>query len=303
MGFIIISVIWGSTWFAIKVGLESIPPFYGLALRFTIAMAVFYAMMKLKHETLPKDRASKKLFATLGVLSFSIPFALVYWGEQYISSGLASILFAVYPFAVAGISHLVLPNEKLNPYKVGGITLGFFGLLIIFWSDIHIGTSSTTGMIAVVVSSMLQAFALVTVKKSGTHINPVAMNFGGLIVGVPIMYIMAFAFEDVSSVHFDMNGVSSILYLGVLGSVVTFSIYYWLLKKIEAVYLSLVSMVTPVLAVVLGTLWLHEEFSSRVFSGASLVLCGILFANGKELLGKFLPQQKELPARPEEEAA
>ena len=285
-GFVLISIIWGSTWLAIKIGLESIPPFYGVAIRFTFASLLLFIIMKVRGERIPFDRASVYLYVTLAVLSFSFPFALVYWGEQYIASGLASILFAVYPFVVAIGSHLFLQNEKLNPYKVFGIALGFIGIIIIFWSDIRIGDSSTMGMAAVLGSTLMQGASLVMVKRKShsMNINPTTLSLGGMLFGIVIMYGIAFLFEDTSAIHFDGKGIGTILYLGSFGTVVTFVVYYWLLKRVEAVYLSLVSLVTPVLAVILGTLLLGEALEQQVFSGASLVLAGILIANGKDLM-------------------
>ena len=258
-GFVLISIIWGSTWLAIKVGLDSVPPFYAVAIRFTVAAIILFILMRVRGEKLIFDRSTIKLYLTLAVLSFSFPFALVYWGEQYIPSGLASILFAAYPFVVALGSHWFLPNEPLNPYKISGIALGFIGVLIIFWADIQIGQSGTMGMIAVLCSTLMQGTSLVLVKRQNHHMSPIALSFGGMIFGILIMYGLAFCCEDFSAIHFDGKGIGSILYLGTFGTVVTFVIYYWLLKRVEAVYLSLVSLVTPVLAVFLGTFWLGEK--------------------------------------------
>ena len=283
-GFIIISIIWGSTWLAIKIGLDSVPPFFAVALRFSLAMAIIWFIQKMRGERLPVDRTSISLYVTLAVLSFSFPFALVYWGEQYIGSGLASILFAVYPFVVATGSHFFLPNERLNLLKISGITLGFIGILIIFWADIHVGEKSTLGMVAVLASTLMQGTSLIIVKRLSKNISPASMSLGGMIFGVGIMYCLAFTRENISAITLDAKGVGSILYLGAFGTVVTFLIYYWLLKRVEAVYLSLVTLVTPVLAVILGTLWLHEALAPRVFTGAGLILLGILIANGRDLI-------------------
>jgi drug/metabolite transporter (DMT)-like permease len=283
-GFCLISIIWGSTWLFIKVGLESVPPFFAVAFRFTIAMVILAVIARVRGERLHFDRDSVTIYLTMAFLSFSIPFALVYWGEQYIGSGLASILFAIYPFVVAIGSHFFLPEEPLNPYKVVGIGLGFVGVLVIFWSDIHLGASATWGMAAVLTSTVLQGTSLVIVKRKAKHMSPTILSLGGMVFGVAILYAIAFTFEDVSQVHLDTVGLGSILYLSTFGTVVTFQTYYWLLKRIDAVYLSLVSLVTPILAVVLGTLVLGELLDSRIFAGAALVLAGILAANGKDLL-------------------
>lgn len=284
IGFMIISIIWGSTWVAIKIGLDSVPPFFGVALRFTTALLILLIILGIQKRRIPFNQDLLALYATLGFCSFSIPFILVYWGEQYIPSGLASILFAIYPFVVAFFSHFFLANEKLTLLKVIGIVLGFFGILIIFWSDIHIRETGTLGMAAILCSTLIQGIALVIVKRKGKHIDPLTMNAGGMIIGVPVMYILAFIAEDIRTVALDARGLGSILYLGSFGTVITFSVYYWLLKRVEAVYLSLTAMVTPILALILGAILLNEVLSPKVFIGAAFVLIGILIANGRDLL-------------------
>jgi len=283
VGFILISIIWGSTWLVIKIGLESITPFYGIAIRFTIASVILFLIMRIRSEKIFLDRISLLLYTNLAVLSFSIPFALVYWGEQYIASGLASVLFAAYPFVVAIGSHLFLSTEKLNIYKTAGIMLGFLGVLIIFWSDVNSGTKNILGMAAILASTVMQGISLVIVKRVNHHISPTSLSLGGMVLGIVIMYPIALIFEDFSLLRFDTKGIGSILYLGTFGTVITFVVYYWLLKRVEVVYLSLVSFVTPVLAVILGALWLQETLSSHIYVGGGMVLFGILIANGKDL--------------------
>lgn len=283
LSFIVISLIWGSTWLAIKIGLDSVTPLYGTALRFSVAFVILLLLMKARKERLPTDRNAIIAFLTLGVLSFSLPFILVYWGETKVSSGLASILFAVYPFVVAIFSHFFLEGEQLSLVKFVGILLGFGGILVIFWQDIQWGGTDMSGMIAIIVSTILQAMSLVVMKKRAKHISSVALSVGGLIPGLIVMYGLALTLDDFSALTFDVKGVGSILYLGTFGTVVTFVIYYWLLKHIEAVYMSLVALVTPIVAVILGSLILDEQLSPHAFAGAALVLAGILAANSREL--------------------
>src|ERR1700741_5636457 len=98
LGFAIIAIIWGSPWRVIKIGLESVPPFFGVAFRLSAALLILLLILMVRGKRIPFNRDTMVLYSTLGLFSFSFPFALVYWGEQYIPSGLASILFAIYPF-------------------------------------------------------------------------------------------------------------------------------------------------------------------------------------------------------------
>ena len=284
-GYILITLIWGSTWLAIKIGLDSVPPFYGVSLRFSLALAILLIMLLLRGERLPTDKTARIIYVQLGLCSFSLPFALVYWAEQYIPSSLASILFAFYPFVVMILSHFILADERITLFKLIGVLAGFVGLLLIFQFDFSLGSANTRGMIAILVSVLLQGSSLVFAKKYSHHISPVAMNVGGLIVGVPIMYLIAMSTESYSMVHLDVKGILSIVYLGTFGSVVTFGTYYWLLKRMQAVLLSFVSFLTPILAVIFGTIFLSESLSPHIFSGAVLVLGGLVVMNGREVVG------------------
>lgn len=285
LGFVLVASIWGSTWLVIKIGLHSIPPFYGAAFRFLVAVSLLFIIITMRKMPLPLDKHSINIYLISGLMSFSIPFAMVYWGQQFIPSGLSSILFALYPFLVGLLSHFLLPDEPLNIFKVIGITLGFSGIIIIFSKDLTwTGNFITYGMIAIVVSSAIQALSLVLIKKYGQNINAFHLNTGGMSISVILLFLFAFLFEDFSNVHFDKAGVGSILYLGILGSVITFSTYFWMLKRVQAVYLSLLAFITPILAVILGNLVLNERLSQHTIQGGFLVLIGILISNGKNIL-------------------
>ncbi len=293
-GFLITAVIWGSTWLVIKVGLESIPPFYGAAFRFFVAVSILLLINIFSGSTIPIDKGSQKVYYMAGLLSFSIPFALVYWGQQYIPSGLSSILFALYPLIVGIFSHFMLRSEPLNIFKISGIILGFSGVVMIFARDLHWDTENTTlGMAAIIISSILQALSLILIKKYGKDISPFHLNLGGMLIGLLVLILFAITFESVSDIKLDFKGIGSVLYLGILGSVVTFSIYFWMLKRVEAVYLSLLAFVTPILAVILGAIILNEELDVQVFYGGALVLIGILCANAKGFWNSLSKPRKE----------
>src|SRR5690606_33273100 len=129
----LVSLVWGSTWLAIRASLESLSPLYSASFRFIFASIFILILMKLQGVKIQKDKISVKLYLLQGFFAFIIPFALIYWAEQYIPSGLAAVLFAAYPFFVALISYFAIPSEAIGPYKLIGIILGFTGIVIIFW--------------------------------------------------------------------------------------------------------------------------------------------------------------------------
>ena len=293
-GFVLVSLIWGSTWLVIKVGIGSVPPFFAAAMRFALASLFIFIIMRLRGERLPTDRVAIRLYLTLAVLSYSFPFALVYWGELYIPSGLASILFAVYPFVVAIGSHFVLAGERMNIMKMAGIVLGFTGVLMIFWGDLRPTEGSGLAMLGILASTVMQGSSLIIIKKQSRDISPASLSLGGMCIGVLILTVLAVCFEDVREVHLDARGVGSILYLATFGTVVTFLTYYWLLKRVQAVYLSFVTLVTPALAVFLGAVLLGEKLEPNVFTGATAICAGIVVATGRDIVAAIAQRNKRI---------
>ena len=287
VGFAIVSFVWGSTWLAIKIGLGSIPPFFGAGIRFAIASVILLVIVRLKRVHVPFTPEAKRVYLVLGTLSFGICYALVYWGEQYISSGLCSVLFAAYPLCVAFFSHFFLERERLTPFKIAGIALGAAGLIVIFSADLRLSDASAVrGMAAVLVSTVLQAFALVLTKKYGQAISPFAMNCVGMTIATLLLLGLGITLERGKPIVLDGAAVGSLLYLAAVGSVLAFVTYYWLLKRIEAVYLSITSLINPIIAVILGALLLGESLAPGTAAGAGLVLLGLLTVNGKQLYAK-----------------
>ncbi|GJQ61767.1 MAG: hypothetical protein SCALA702_08200 [Melioribacteraceae bacterium] len=279
-GYILICLLWGSTWLFIKMGLDSLSPMFSAGIRFLLASVFIYTLMKIRKVAIVKGKTAVILYFVIGIFSFGVPFYLVYWAEQQIASGLASVLFAAFPFFVLITSRLMLPGHKFDLYKLSGIIIGFSGILVIFSKNININLDQDFyAMIAVLGSAFIQGIVAVTVKKYGAELNPLSMNFFPTIIAGVFLTLSGFLIEDFSVLVFDTNAIISLLYLGLFGTVFTFTTYYWLLKRINVVLLSLSAFITPVVALVLGWIVLGEVFSSSDLAGASLVLAGILLAN------------------------
>ncbi|WP_337872016.1 EamA family transporter [Ignavibacterium sp.] len=284
--------IWGSTWLAIRISLESFTPFLSGGLRFLIASVAIFIIMRLKGITLQKDRLSVKLYIQMGFLSFVIPFGLVYWAEQFVPSGLASVLFGVYPFFVAIFSYLMIPVEKIGIGKTVGMVLGFIGIIIIFSDSFSFTISDyLLGMFAVMLSGIMQAFIAVTLKKHGRHLNPLSMNFIPMLIAGIAGTLIGLIAENMSRVSFREDGILAVLYLAIFGSVVTFTSFYWLMKKINVVILSLIAFITPIVALILGWVFYNEVLTANHLLGSALVLIGLLIAN---LYGVLRQKVKEV---------
>ncbi len=295
LGFTAICLLWGSTWLVIKIGLGPLTPFFSAGIRFALASVFIYALMRFKNLSLQTDPLSIKLYIILGLFSYVIPFGLVYWAEQFIESGLTSVLFAVFPFFVIIFSRLAIPGETVGIFKVLGVTLGFTGIVIIFAENLSFDIEKDFwGSLAVFISGTMQAAIAVTMKKHGKHLHPLSMNFVPVLIAGAILILFGFTIEDSSSWRFDLTALFSIVYLALFGTLFTFTTYYWLLKRMNVVILSLSAFITPIVALLLGWFILGEKLSFQVLAGSSLVLIGILFANFRGLLN-YYKQRSHIP--------
>lgn len=278
--YILICLIWGTTWLGIKASLESLTPFMSAGTRFFLASFVIFMIMKFNGIKLQTDRLSVKLYFLMGFFSFVIPFGLVYWAQQFVPSGLSAVLFAVYPFFVAIFSYFRIPEEKIGLIKVAGIILGFSGIVVIFSDSFGQNISDyILGMLAIVLSGIMQANIAVTLKKSGGHLHSLSMNLIPMLLAGFFMVLISITIEDYSANTFDLNAVVSVSYLALFGSVVTFTSFYWLLKRVNIVILSLIAFITPIVALFAGWIIYNEQLTSHHLTGSALVLIGLLWAN------------------------
>jgi drug/metabolite transporter (DMT)-like permease len=253
-------------------------------LRFLLASLFLLGLIEFRRIQFARDQMFWKLGLLMGLSSFGIPLALVYWGTQFIPTGLASILFATHPFAVALWSYFLLPNDRLSKPSLAGILLGFVGIYVIFASEFSFQSLlGIEGMIAIILSSTLQAFTLVTVKKYGGPYNTMSLNYVGMVIGGVLLAMMSFATEKHEGIVFNQEAILSLIYLALFGSVITFVTYFWLLKHVEVVLLSLTAFVTPIIAVVAGVIVFGERLTVQIFIGSALVLTGIVIANSTDL--------------------
>ena len=278
--FSLLCLAWGSTWGVIRLGLESLTPFISVGLRFTLASILILIVMKFRNVKIQMDKIALRLYFIMGFGSFVIPFGLVYWAEQFVPSGLSAVLFAVYPFFVVLFSYLAIPSEVIGFSRIFGIVFAFTGIITIFYDGLNMDIASYIwGMFAIVLSGIMQAGNAVTLKKYGQHLDPLSMNFIPMIMAGISLVIIGVLVEDTSKLIFDSKAFFSIIYLAVIGTVLTFTSYYWLLKRVSVILLSLIAFITPILALIIGWIFFAEKLSDRVLAGSVLVLLGLLAAN------------------------
>jgi drug/metabolite transporter (DMT)-like permease len=280
--YIMLCLIWGSTWLGIKLGLEDAPPLWSAALRFILAAILLYAINFVAKQRYPIGWRNKWRAAWPGIFTFFGSYALTYMGENYISSALAAILFAVFPFFVMALMPLMVKTERVGIRSLTGAIVGFAGVVVIFAEPMQIGSGALIGMIFLILSPMCGALGSVAVKAY-LHDEPVfPMITLQMTVGAILLTLTALVFEPFSDFKFTTTSVGAIVFLAVFGSIITFGGYYWLFKRVRLVTMSMVALITPVVAMFVGYIFLKEELTVVNYIGAALVLLGVAIVNIKQ---------------------
>jgi drug/metabolite transporter (DMT)-like permease len=274
---LVLCLIWGSTWLFIKIGLTDLPPLTFAGIRFVIASIILLVIIRARHLRFPNNRADWSLLALTGFLSFTLNYGLIFWGEQHISSGLAALLQATIPAFGLVIAHFYLPDERMTTAKIVGVILGVAGVGIVFSNQLTIaGTLALAGSIAMVLSSFFVAYSNVLIKARGKALDPAIISAVQMFVGlIPLLAIGIPLEGNPFNFRWTLMAIVSLFYLALVGSVIAFLLYYWLMRNMDVTKSMLIALVTPVVAVVLGMLVLDEELSWRTVVGGAMIMSGI----------------------------
>jgi len=274
--FALLCLIWGTTWAAIQIGLAGIPPFTGVALRFAIAAALLLALARALGLRLGRHPLERRVWLVNGLFSFVVSYGVVYWCEQWVPAGLTSVLFATYPLFVALVGRFLLPAEGLSRRELVSMLVAFAGVGVIFASDFAAlgGPQVALASALVLVSPLAAAIGSVLVKRWGAGIHPISITAVPMALTAAVMGSVALAVERGKTLVWDGASISSLLYLAVFGSAVSFSLYYWLLSHLAVKRLALITYVTPIVAVLVGVLR-GEPLTAHVLAGGGLVIVGV----------------------------
>jgi drug/metabolite transporter (DMT)-like permease len=274
---LILCVIWSTTWIFIKIGLDDLPPVSFAALRFIVAAVILLpVVLRLKVEA-PKTRKDWLIIVASGILQFFVNYGLLFWGEQRISSGLSAVLQATIPAFGLILARLYIPTEKITFLKIASILIGITGVAVIFNGQFAFGGEAALwGSVAVVVGAFCAAYASVLTKAFGGGMHPANMVFWQMLFGLVPLSIVGFSQEgNPLGFNWTAKAVFSVLYLAVLGSITAFWLYYWLLKHMDVTRAMMISLVTPLLAVIIGAASRGEQLDAQAIWGGVLILVSV----------------------------
>lgn len=278
LGYGLLCLIWGTTWIAIKITLSGFPPFYGAAARFVVAALFLYLYARISHAPLLFSKRYLVVIAVSSFLMYVFDYGLVYWGEQYLSAGVTAIFFAPFALFTAIWSNFIFKNEPFRWNTFAGILFGFAGIFVVFYDQLVATQFDRTVILAsaaIVVGATGGALAVVIIKKYAHRENAVAITLHQMLFGIFFLALFGILFENPGQIDLSPKVIGAVVYLGIAGSAIAFSIYYWLLKKMSAITLSTIIYVTPIVAVVFDYVLMGERVSGGSIIGALLIFSGI----------------------------
>lgn len=278
-----LSLLWGGSFFFAKIALLEVGPLTLVLSRVAIAAVVLGLFIRLKGKRLPSDPALWRSFGVMGVLNNLIPFSFLFWGQTHISGGLAAVLTATTPAFTVIVAHFATSDEKITAAKGVGVVLGLIGVGILFGVELSGGGLWILAMGACLVASLSYGVGAVYARrfKEQGH-EPVTVAFGQVSATAVLMLPIALIIESPWALPAPAVGtVLAMLGLGMLSTALAYVLYFHILASAGATNLSLVTLLIPVSAIALGTVFLGERLAPSHFVGMAVIFTGLLAIDGR----------------------
>ena len=278
---VLLAAIWGWSFLFIKVAVRGMTPVTVAATRIALGAAVLLVFLRLRGLTLPRERVWWRHFTVVALVSSAVPFTLLAWGEQRISSALAAVLNASTPLFTALIGAAV-EGERLTLPQAGGLVLGFVGVAVAAGlGSGDLAHSSLAGGGAAVGAAACYGVGFVYARRHLIGIRPLVASGGHLLMGAVLMLPLAVATSLRDGVHLTATRVGAIVMLGVAGTGLAYILNYQAIADLGPTRASVVTYLIPVVAVAVGVLFLGESFQARLVAGGGLTVLGIALLHGR----------------------
>lgn len=275
--YILVCLVWGSSWIFIKTGLETAPPLYAATIRFVIAIAILFTIIAARRYPLPDTFRDTLRLAYPGLYLYGLHTALIYFAQLYISTALASVLFASFPMFVALLSARLLPGQPLRRIAWLGLALGMAGIVLISTDSLRLSGNLFLGTLLALGGAFAAAYGMVLHIRNFAERNIVVASTLQIALGTVPLLFAALLVEDIAALQLTATTtIASILYLAVVATIGAFLMYYWLMRRLRAVTLSLTAFITPLVAGVIGIAFFGESLNALTIVGAAAILASVL---------------------------
>ncbi|VAX00334.1 Permease of the drug/metabolite transporter (DMT) superfamily [hydrothermal vent metagenome] len=276
ISFLTVILVWATTPLAIKWSAQGFGFSFGVLLRMCIALVLSFVLVKIFKISMPWYQSARRTYMVAGLAIYCM-MTLSYWGSQYIPSGLISVIFGLTPIVTGILAALWLKENSLTMEKLVGLSLGFSGLYFIFGVAGELGQSAGYGIVAILLAVVFHSFSIVWLKSLKTSLPSLSITAGGLTYALPLYFLTWIVADGSLPTEFPITAIVSSIYLGVIGSVLGFVLFIYVVKHVEASKVALITLVTPVFALLIGSILNDEEISSTTYFGTAMITIGLIF--------------------------
>jgi drug/metabolite transporter (DMT)-like permease len=281
LAFVGLALIWGGSFLAIKVTVQDMSPTALLLFRSASgAVALTLIVLALRRPVFGPGWRDKLVgFAFMAVTNAVIPWVAIGWGEERISSGLASILNSTTTLWTAVLIYWVMPSERPSFINYVGVVVGFAGVVVLVYPELstHGMSGDVLGALAVVLASLSYAVNALYQRKKMRNVSVYEISLGQ--IALSVLFAIPLAAPSLPDIHFRLESMVAVIALGALGTGVAYLLYYYVMNTLGAVRAAGVTYLVPVTAVFWGAMVLHEDVSASVVAGMLVILAGILLVN------------------------
>jgi len=281
----LLSLLWGGSYLFVGVGVKEIPPLTLVTLRVGLAAAMLWAGAPILGIALPRGAKAIAALAVLGFGNNAIPFALITWGQTHLASGLASILIAATPLFTVLAAHVLTAEEKLSGLKLFGTLAGIAGVAWLIGPDLLTGSAANNAWaeLAVLAAALSYALSAIFARRMGSlGLKPIDIAAGQSTAATLILTPFALLIDQPWTLPLPSGAaIASVLGIAALSTALAYVVYFRILAGAGATNVLLVTLLTPVTAVLLGALILGERLLTRQFLGFGLIAIGLVFIDGR----------------------
>jgi drug/metabolite transporter (DMT)-like permease len=254
LGYVALCLIWGSTWLAIRVVVSDVPPLLAAAVRFLVAAVLLLGLAFFQKRSWPKGEVQWTAILVLSITIMAVPYGLLFWAEQYVTSSMTAVLFSAMPLTVALLTPL-MTQRAVPRNAVLAMVVAFGGLLILFYTGLSASPRALLGGAAVLAAMTFSSWSVVYAKKRLQQIDSVVATGLQLLFGSVALFWGDWALEARRHAVWTRSSIAATAFLTIFGSCAALVIYYWLLKRMQPYQLATSSLVVPVIAVLEGALF------------------------------------------------
>jgi len=280
-------LIWSTTPLAIQWSSHGVGFLFGITSRMMIGVLVGLLIAGLCHVRLPRHADACRTYLAAG-LGLFFAMTTVYWSSQFIPSGWMSVIFGLAPIITGVMATFWLAEQALTAARVTGIFLGLTGLAIMLLGSQQLGHEANYGIAGMLFSVVAYSASAVAIKRIDAEIPALATTIGGLVVAVPLLLLLYLLTGEPLPTFIPPRAAISILYLGLVGSVLGFALYYYVLRHVEATRVALITLITPVAALMLGHYLNDEALQTEAILGSATILSGLLLFEYGQQAGKWV---------------